>query len=258
MEERLAHCLGDIYELSREFAPIGGGMGWSYRGQADAKWPLIPKAGRPEYFDPNWNRKMIGLPPKDLGRFRAWRNKAIAFSSELPDNDFECLAFAQHHGLATRLLDWTENPHVALYFGVRDLAERDGAIYAYFNGVFVDTEKMRLEDLDRIALFVPRPVRQRILVQRAFFTVHPEPQIPLASEEIPDSMRRFTDAKHNLVRIRIPAEAKPVIQSELDHVGINHFALFPGIDGLSEFINWETRRGVTASLSPAASPEDEQ
>lgn len=250
MTERLAHCLGDIYVISREFPPIGG-MGWSYRGHAHIDWPLISKAGRPEFFDPHWDRKTtdrgLDRPFKDLGRFHAWRERAIAFCSDLPENDFECLAYAQHHGLATRLLDWTHNPLVALYFAVREHPDSDGAVYAYFKDVVVRPEIMPLDQLDEVAVFFPRPVHQRILVQRAFFTVHPHPEIPLTPDILPDSMRRFTDTQENLVRIRIPSEVKPIIQRELDDFGINHVVLFPGVDGLSEFINWGTRRSVTTS-----------
>ncbi len=228
-----------------------GGMGWSFRGQADADWPILPKAGRDEYFDPKWDGETVrdasDRPPKDLGRFKEWRDKAIAFCSDLPSNDFECLAYAQHHGLATRLLDWTHNPLVALYFAVREQLDKDGAVYAYFKDIVVRPEIMPLDRLPEVAVFFPRPVHQRILVQRAFFTVHPRPQMPLQPEPLSPMMREVSKVTENLARLRIPAKAKPMIQRELDDFGINHYVLFPGVDGLSEFVNCGTRRGVTAS-----------
>lgn len=82
----------DLHTLFRAFRSHGG-IGWIFRGQADILWPLIPKAGRAEFRNDN-----------DLGRFNAWRSRALAHGL-LPDNDWECLAIAQHYGLATRLLD---------------------------------------------------------------------------------------------------------------------------------------------------------
>ena len=46
-------------------------------------------------------------------------------------NQFDTISIAQHHGLPTRLLDWTSSPLVALYFCVRSLAQEDGCIYTF-------------------------------------------------------------------------------------------------------------------------------
>ena len=108
-------------------------LGWVFRGQDNLKWPLLPKAGREEYFREAtsvWAEK--GQTSSDLGRFKAWREDAVAFCDSLPENDFECLAFAQHYGLATRLLDWTTNPLVALFFAVEMQGEVDGAVFLSF------------------------------------------------------------------------------------------------------------------------------
>ena len=252
MEERELISIRQLHAYLDEFPPLGT-LGWSFRGQSDADWAVLPKAGRPDYYDPYWEKKgakkQQQRPPKDLGRFNDWRAQAIAFCSDLPENDFECLAYAQHHGLATRLLDWTHNPLAALYFAVRELPKRDGAVYAYYKDLVILPETMPLGGVEEVALFFPRPVHQRILVQRAFFTVHPEPQIPLKPEALDERMRKFTQTKDNLVRFRVRADCKPIIQSELDDFGVNHVTLFPSVDGLSEHVNWGTKRGVSTSLA---------
>ncbi len=224
-------------------------IGWIYRGHANANWELVPKAGRPEYFDPHWKAKRArdpSIPPQDLGRFVAWREEAIAYSESIPENDFECLAYAQHYGLATRLLDWTTNPLVALYFAAETHHDLDGAVYAYLSWLNVDRVQGSLEQTcPRVPMFKPRPFDRRIIAQDAVFTVHQQPQIPLSSGmPAPETMSIAPDGV-DLVRFVLTAKLKPAILSHLSDFGIDRKRLFPDLEGLSEFINWETRSHLT-------------
>ena len=230
------YSINSIEELHKMFRAFRSHYptGWWFRGQSDVAWDLLPKAGRKEYFLPD-NR--------DLGRFKAWRDMAIAYSKDLPDNDWECLAIAQHHGLATRLLDWTYNPLVAVYFAVKENFNKNGAVYCYDPSVFIQETKFDLYQKDVISVFGynPRSVSPRILNQGGIFTVH----CP-ANTEIIIEKHVAWENHSNLAEITIAKEIKKEVLMHLDDYGINEVSLFPGLDALSIYQNWLTLDMVEA------------
>lgn len=227
-------------------------LAWMYRGQSDISWPLRPKAGRPEYYlkaTSYWIER--GQTSGDLGRFGDWRKQAVAFHERLPTNDFECLALAQHFGLATRLLDWSSNPLAALFFATEGGGESDGAVYCYSPKKLVDPELFAPQQCAVIAAYHPRPFDRRILAQGGLFTCHPEPQEPLQPEDMDnDSIRELSEVAVNLVLVRVPADMKDILQRQLNDVGVNRKTLFPDLEGLSEFVNWETRQMASRREQP--------
>jgi hypothetical protein len=201
------------------------GCAWCYRGHGDVEWPLLPTAGRACYYT-----------GRELGRFNVWREQAIGFDSDLPANDWESLAVAQHHGLATRLLDWTWNPLVAAYFATAASGNVDGAIYCYFPQLYVDVQVATFESIDRVAAYRPRALTPRLVRQNGLFTYHPQPNLALTASHLCPPL-----TGPDLVMIRIPAAKKASMRDTLNVYGINDVNLFPGLDGLSRHINWLTR-----------------
>lgn len=240
MQEFIANTVGEVLALVELFPHEL----WILRGQADAAWPLLPKAGRPEYFIPN-REDEEGYPLNlDLARFEQWRHWAVAYHPDLPTNDFEALAFAQHYGLATRLLDWTTNPLIAIYFAVADEPHKDGGLYIHLPRHDSQLTTRRLTEINQPVMFTPRPLDKRILNQYAAFTYHPAPNEPLDSEPLSEEFHQLAplDVKDRLIRVRIPRHSKECAVSQLDRLGINHRTLFPDLGGLSAFINWQTRQ----------------
>jgi len=91
-----------------------------YRGQSVANRNLIPSMYRCE-IQPTYEREMI----------RDFKIKSTLDRDQAPKSDIDWLFLAQHHGLPTRILDWSENPLVALFFAVEDFDnEKDGEIFA--------------------------------------------------------------------------------------------------------------------------------
>lgn len=204
------------------------GLGSWFRGQSDSDWELVPKAGRKEfYLQEN----------KDLGRFNVWRRQAIAYCS-LPQNELEQLAIAQHHGLATRLLDWTMNPLVACYFACYEQPDKSGAVFIYEPDrmQFLNNSNTHsLKDLNGVFAYIPHAISPRVLNQKALFSVHCD-----AQHQLPIEPSYFDSSTPNLIKILIPAALKKEVIKLLDDYGINRTTLFPDLDGLSAHINQKT------------------
>lgn len=248
------HTFTDVPDFLRQVIPYSD-LWWIYRGQVDATWKLIPKAGRAEYFCPSWEEKrsrsgMTNELPADLYAFNTWRKEASAFSRTIPEKDFECLAYAEHYGLATRLLDWSLNPLVALYFAAETDFDRDGAVYCYLAQLGVSEEFRNLQTVPGVARYDVRPFDRRFEAQDAVFTVHPKPQEPLLPEPAPPQYKEYAPDGVNLVRFLVRSRAKPPILDQLSAIGVHRKRLFPDLDGLSDFLNWQTRRFVKSRSKP--------
>src|SRR5438477_3733661 len=83
---------------------------WVFRGLGDTRFGLLPGVGRGSY---------------DLAKERTileiFERRATEFLDLTQMSSWDKMALAQHHGLPTRLLDWTTNPLVAAYFATTSL-----------------------------------------------------------------------------------------------------------------------------------------
>lgn len=192
---------------------------WLFRGHASSTWELLPKVGRSPYKDVD-----------DKTVFQAWKRQAIAYLPNRPQDDWEWLAVAQHHGLATRLLDWTSNPLVACYFAVRDTLPGDAVVHvAKFKWSVPPDSKFSPMKFPELAVFRANRLASRITTQGGMFTVHPDPKTPLNAQ--------FKDVL-GLEEIRIAEAFRSTLRSQLSYYGFNDATLFPDIDGVSSHLNW--------------------
>ena len=215
MEEIIVHNFEELHQAFREYRED---KRWIFRGHSNPEWKLLPKIGRPLYA--GVDEKMV---------FESWKRAAIEYVSIIPLSDWEWLAIAQHHGLATRLLDWTTNPLNACYFAVRESDSTNATVYAgRFKWNASDTQEYPL-DIKYIVTFRPQRVVPRITRQGGIFTIHPKPNI-----ELKLGVKGLVD----LQKVIIADSYRDTLLSELSYYGINSATLFPDLDGLSTFINW--------------------
>lgn len=243
-----------------------------FRGHANAEWSLIPKFYR---------QRDKGRDNEDNLR-EEFVTCAPTLSDISPTGPWDWYFLMQHHGAATRLLDWTEGALIGLYFAVRDEpGYRRPAVWVLdpwaLNQRVVGKGEVvppgdpgtAREDRRRYDKWLPdrfasrkrwprRPVAiypghimRRIGAQRSCFTIHGSEQRGL--QEIAE------DLDCPLIKIVIPTWEAKTIRRSLETCGIDETTVFPDLEGLSKTLNirWMKRdedlphRGACTRLLPS-------
>lgn len=241
-----------------------------FRGHSGSGWPLIPGvlrddfrtraetviAGRPRESTPAAANPLEAAEQLMNGQFLR------AAAAMLPDHNLVHAYFlAQHHGLPTRLLDWTANPLMSLFVTATERADEDGEVIALVvdwrlstggeaipEGLSVPPVSERHSLVSEAVRYLfgegPRPEGGRIvplrpdlrsdrmLQQDACFTLHlPDSGV---LHELPENSRRY----------QIPFAAKPKIVRELNAIGVNWATLFRDLDNVARQIRdmWDLGR----------------
>lgn len=191
---------------------------------------------------------------------RAFRKYATR--EQVPfDDDWNWIALGQHHGLPTRLLDWTYSPYVAMHFATAELShyDSDGAIIIVNYHEAARTLPVRLKSILSDAgshVFTTEMLRQYASTLKEFdklngteaFMLFFEP--PSLDERITNQFAVFSlmsNAKLSFNswladeptigrKLILKAGLKWEIRDKLDQANMTERVLFPGLDGLSRWL----------------------
>ncbi len=222
-----------------------------FRGLSHSIYPLKPSLNR-------ICSNKLDLEKALLRNFKKYSSLEIKDSS----NFWEIVSLAQHHGLPTRLLDWSFSPYVAAHFATESFSHYnvDGAIWCIdfvkcreflpdslkgilkdnmANTFSIDMLKDVIKDFESLEklennsegfplFFEPPSLDGRIINQYALFSVMSNSQ-----QIISDWLENHNELGFKII---IPASAKLEIRDKLDQININERSIYPGIDGLCRWL----------------------
>lgn len=222
---------------------------WSFRGHRNHQWGVgphhMPKAKHDTHD-----------PEKDLhDLLEALRLQFVKRCKEFKDfqlderDYWQSVFYAQHYGLKTRLLDWTSNPLVALYFAVENVLSSEdddkthGCVWAikvpankWFNFSSLPGYGGREEKKWQLAHWVminPPLMTDRVIRQSGKFSYHP-------SRDDDDISSLPRAAGEHMIKVIIGDDMNnPTrkIRQELGILNVHHASLFPDFGGVAQFLN---------------------
>lgn len=249
-----------LSELFGLIEKVPGAHSHLFRGQSDSSWGLSPSLYRltPNIVTGSIKRNYDALENTLIERFF---QEGLPYLPPISRSYANNRALAQHFGVPTRLLDWSEDPLVATFFAVdRWEAETDSAIF-----VLVPEIRWSAEDIDNARLadafelspyseyqtsaFRPPAIDRRIPAQRSVFTLHPhepsdEPFVPLdRRSEIGGRISNPNGTVRGFAKITIPKAIKRQLLHRLMQIGVDRRNLFPGLDGVGADVAARARTG---------------
>jgi hypothetical protein len=225
-------------------AHLGGTETVWFRGHANARWRLVPSIGR--------SRPSVS---EESTLFKRFIQNALPFLSYRPASEWDWLFLMQHHGVPTRLLDWTESPLVALYFAVEkkqsQRQETDGCVWCLIPTALNELANIGHTSETDLPCFGTDPVLTNYLPSNVAteLTSRLMPAAAIATRQFqrlyaqlgvftivhrdPHRLDTLGSGDH-IGRFIVPAGAKAKIRKQLSTLRINRLTLFPELASVAD------------------------
>lgn len=231
-----------------------------YRGHSRNYYDLVPTLGRLGYEAPG---KVIGAEYDLITRFIP---RAKAFLPIPPDNLLDWLCVARHHGLPTRLLDWSRSPLIALHFAVSEqsIENRDSGFHVFaFESSFDSANTIGIEtdsrfgssmgslgdlrsSLTKFSGLDSKTQQKRkesgaepAKFEKSFIDVYTPPhnieRVQAQDGVVSISRSPWLPQRPKSLRMfKFPENQRTKIASDLRRLGIDSSSVYPGLDGIAQ------------------------
>lgn len=259
-KEEKPNSLPEFFEIVEKYQ-TGVGQSLWYRGCGRSSYQLLPSLYR--HLKAKTPELLSDLERQLMTRFR---QRSLPYLTRSLTDDWDTLFFMQHHGVPTRLLDWTENPLIALHFALMgapatisangNITFRESSAVWILDPIMWNRHALSHQSFDGGVLtpgdeslngYKPTPTfsgmnkypvalygahnSPRIVAQQGVFTIFGQHSIPM--EEVYEQEGFPSEC---LLRITLKSQAIKGIRTSLLKHGITESVVFPDLEGLAREI----------------------